>query len=102
MTGRSKGTHRPGIGRLNYLGAVGLVVREQHQAPQGNSAQRLRQVHDAFTLGAELEAANGAHQGPILFVDDAVDTGWSMTVAARLLRQACAEAVLPLVLAVRG
>jgi ATP-dependent DNA helicase RecQ len=38
--------------------------------------------------------------GPVLVVDDRVETGWTMTVAARLLRQAGAPAVLPLVLAV--
>ena len=38
--------------------------------------------------------------GPVLLVDDRVETGWTMTVAARLLREAGAAAVLPLVLAV--
>ena len=38
--------------------------------------------------------------GPVLLVDDQVDTGWTMTVAARLLRDAGAPAVLPLALAV--
>jgi len=33
-------------------------------------------------------------------VDDRIETGWTMTVAARLLRQAGARAVLPLALAV--
>ena len=36
----------------------------------------------------------------MLVVDDRIDTGWTMTVAARLLREAGAPAVLPLVLAV--
>jgi ATP-dependent DNA helicase RecQ len=35
-----------------------------------------------------------------LLVDDRLETGWTMTVAARLLREARATAVLPLVLAV--
>ena len=33
-------------------------------------------------------------------VDDRVDSGWTMTVAARLLREAGAPAVLPLALAI--
>ena len=37
--------------------------------------------------------------GPVLLVDDVVDTGWTMTVAARLLRRAGATAVLPFALA---
>jgi ATP-dependent DNA helicase RecQ len=38
----------------------------------------------------------------VLLIDDLVDSGWTMTVAARLLRRAGAPAVLPLVLAVAG
>ncbi len=38
--------------------------------------------------------------GPVLLIDDRLETGWTMTVAARLLRDAGAPAVLPLVLAV--
>ena len=44
--------------------------------------------------------AVGRLDGPVLVVDDRIETGWTMTVAARLLRQAGAPAVLPLVLAV--
>ncbi len=36
----------------------------------------------------------------MLLVDDRVETGWTMTVAARLLRQAGASAVLPLAVAI--
>jgi ATP-dependent DNA helicase RecQ len=36
----------------------------------------------------------------VLAIDDRIDTGWTMTVAARLLREAGAPAVLPLALAV--
>jgi ATP-dependent DNA helicase RecQ len=38
----------------------------------------------------------------VLLVDDVVDSGWTMTVAARLLRQAGAVAVLPFALAIDG
>jgi ATP-dependent DNA helicase RecQ len=38
--------------------------------------------------------------GPVLVIDDRIDSGWTMTVAARLLREAGAPGVLPLVLAV--
>ena len=37
--------------------------------------------------------------GPVLLVDDLVVTGWSLTLAARALREAGATAVLPLALA---
>ena len=47
-----------------------------------------------------MRDAVGGLDGPVLVVDDRIETGWTMTVAARLLRQAGAPAVLPLVLAV--
>jgi ATP-dependent DNA helicase RecQ len=87
------------LGRLAYLGSVEPAVPGQRQAPRGNSAQRLKQVHDAFVLPAGVAEAVAAHQGPVLLVDDQVDTGWTMTVVARMLRQAGAEAVLPFALA---
>jgi len=40
--------------------------------------------------------------GPVLLVDDVVDSGWTATVVARLLRRAGAPAVLPLALALAG
>ena len=55
-------------------------------------------VHLSAEVGALLDAA---HPG-ILLVDDLVDSRWTMTVAARELRQAGATAVLPFALAVRG
>jgi ATP-dependent DNA helicase RecQ len=40
--------------------------------------------------------------GPVLLVDDLVDSGWTMVLAGRALRKAGATAVLPLALAVAG
>ena len=48
----------------------------------------------------DVRDAVGGLDGPVLVVDDRIETGWTMTVATRLLRQAGAPAVLPLVLAV--
>ena len=56
-----------------------------------NSAWRLRAVHDAFALDPALAERVAQCPGPILLVDDLVDSGWTMTVAARLLRQAGAR-----------
>ncbi|MBE1537882.1 RecQ family ATP-dependent DNA helicase [Actinomadura algeriensis] len=85
------------LGRLPYLGelaAVGEPVPRRH-----NSAQRLRSVWNALVLPDPLAAALAGAPGPVLLVDDRVETGWTMTVAARLLRHAGAPAVLPLTLA---
>ena len=64
-----------------------------------NSAQRLRGVWQALAVPADLAAAVAGAGGPVLLVDDQIDTGWTMTVAAR--RSAWpAPAVLPFALAV--
>ena len=47
----------------------------------------------------ELREALAAADGPVLLVDDQIDSGWTMTVAAALLRDAGAPGVLPLALA---
>ncbi|HEY0696365.1 MAG TPA: hypothetical protein VGD43_00970, partial [Micromonospora sp.] len=68
----------------------------------GNSAQRVRALHDAFTVDAELAEGLTGLSGPVLLVDDLVDSGWTMTMVSRLLRRAGAPAVLPRALAVAG
>src|SRR5262249_56235977 len=68
-------------------------------ARQSNSAQRLSALWPVLTVPGPLRDAVAGLGGPVLLVDDRVDTGWTMTVAAKLLREAGAAAVLPLVLA---
>ena len=89
------------IGRLPIAGAVQRARDEGYTGPS-NSAWRLRSLHDAFALAPELAERLAACPGPVLLVDDLVDSGWTMTVVARQLRQAGAPAVLPLVLALAG
>ena len=70
------------------------------QAELENSAHRLRNVWGAFA--ADLGRPDPAElAGPVLVLDDVLDSGWTMTVAADLLREAGAGPVLPLVLARR-
>jgi ATP-dependent DNA helicase RecQ len=87
-----------GIGRLPYLGEI--AVQGPPVARQHNSAQRLRSVAAALVLPEDLRAAVSGVDGPVLLVDDRIESGWTMTVAAGLLRAAGVPAVLPLVLAV--
>ncbi len=61
-----------------------------------NSARRLAAVHQRIRLG-DPGSVDGRR---VLLVDDTTDTGWTLTVAARQLRQAGAAAVYPFVLAV--
>lgn len=89
------------IGRIPIAGSVERVRDDGHTGPT-NSAWRLRSVYEAFDLGPQLRERLAQCPGPVLLVDDLVDSGWTVTVAARLLRQAGAPAVLPLVLALAG
>ncbi|WFG42491.1 RecQ family ATP-dependent DNA helicase [Pseudonocardia alni] len=86
------------IGRLPLLGT--LSPAGERPAATENSAQRLAVVWEGID-SATVPDLSGV-DGPVLLVDDVVDSGWTMTVAARALRRAGAPEVLPLVLAVAG
>ncbi|HEV2779598.1 MAG TPA: recombinase RecQ, partial [Actinophytocola sp.] len=85
------------IGRLPLLGRLDVAASDGHRA---NSAQRLAQVWHSLRLGSDLAAQLSTVSGPVLLVDDQIDTGWTMALAAKLLRDAGAGAVLPFALAV--
>ncbi len=92
-------------GLSRYLGVplLGLwaVVDPDVVPGQGsmNSAQRVAAVGRRFDLQADPGALEGRS---VLLVDDLVDTGWTLTMAARAIRRAGATAVRPLVLGVSG
>ncbi|WP_228010511.1 RecQ family ATP-dependent DNA helicase [Nonomuraea phyllanthi] len=85
------------VGRLTYLGELGYRAGTPGQ--QFNSAKRVRAVRATLAMPKELAAAIAGCGGPVLLVDDRVDTGWTMTLGAALVRHAGAPAVLPLALA---
>jgi ATP-dependent DNA helicase RecQ len=68
-------------------------------ARQHNSAQRLLAVWNSVVVPEQMRADLARLEGPVLLVDDRIETGWTMTVAAMRLREAGATGVLPLVLA---
>ena len=71
-----------------------LEVTGPAPSPDATSAVRVAQLLAgmSITVGAEVPA------GPILLVDDRYSSGWTMTVAASMLRAAGANSVLPLVI----
>jgi ATP-dependent DNA helicase RecQ len=87
--------HLARLGRLPLLGSLALTTDTHPGEPGGNSAFRLAAVHDRFTVPAALARAVAAVEGPVLLVDDLVDSRWTVTVAGRLLRTAGAAGVLP-------
>ncbi|GAB3625125.1 RecQ family ATP-dependent DNA helicase [Mariniluteicoccus endophyticus] len=89
------------VGRLVDLGELDLVPGLP-QPQRGNSAYRLGQVWGRFAVGDELAARLADVPGPVLLVDDRVDSRWTMAVAGRVLRSAGAPAVLPFALALEA
>jgi ATP-dependent DNA helicase RecQ len=96
----SLGERLAALGRLRWLGTLGYAGPAGPGPRRHNSAQRLSTLWRAFELPADVRDAVRGLDGPVLVVDDLIETGWTMTVTARLLRQAGAPAVLPFALAV--
>ncbi|MGW3289522.1 RecQ family ATP-dependent DNA helicase [Streptomyces sp. NPDC001002] len=91
------------VGRLPFLGALAYTgPGGEHATRRSNSAQRVKALSGAFAVPDQLAEALAASPGPVLLVDDYSDSGWTLAVAARLLRKAGSGPVLPLVLAVAG
>ncbi|MFJ2604358.1 RecQ family ATP-dependent DNA helicase [Streptomyces sp. NPDC087425] len=89
------------VGRLPLLGSL-EYIGDDSRIPRSNSAQRLKALDGALSVPPELASALAETRGPVLLVDDFTETGWTLAVAARMLRRAGAQEVLPLVLAVQG
>ncbi len=94
-----------GLAEIGRLPVLGNVTRrgDSDRGGRGNSAQRLRSVWGTFEVGDELAAGLDALEGsPVLLIDDLVDTGWTFTVVAAVLRERGAGSVLPLALGQEG
>ncbi|MBP1324903.1 ATP-dependent DNA helicase RecQ [Leucobacter exalbidus] len=89
-------------GKLPFLGTLEVDPTRPVTGPGGNSAFRLASVWDRFSVPEALAQVLANAPGPILLVDDLVDSRWSLTVAARELLRAGAPAVLPFALASVG
>ena len=89
------------VGRLHVLGPLGLAPGVA-PLPRANSTFRVRDLWTRFHVTPQQEAVLSGLSGPVLLVDDLVDSRWTMTVAGRLLKRAGARAVLPFALAATG
>ena len=86
------------VGRMEYSGQLELL--RDPGSPDVNSAYRVKNLWDALRVGPQLEAAVAGRT--VLLTDLEIASRWTMTIAARLLKQAGAAAVLPFALAQRG
>lgn len=98
---RSLASRIASVGRLPLLGEV---ATNPGTSPRrvSNSAQRVAALWEQFRVPDELATQLSAVDGPVLLMDDWVDTGWTLAIAGRLLRQAGAAEVLPFALATKA
>ncbi|VEG38597.1 ATP-dependent DNA helicase RecQ [Mycolicibacterium flavescens] len=81
------------LGRLTDLGVL-RYAPGRRPVTAANSAYRVAALNGAWEI-PDLPGLDG----PVLLVDDVTDTGWTLTMASRLVRSAGAPEVLPFALA---
>jgi ATP-dependent DNA helicase RecQ len=84
------------LGRLTDVGTL-QYTPERRPVTAANSAYRVAALNGSWL--APDPAIIAAAGGPVLLVDDLSDTGWTLTMAARVVRAAGAPEVLPFALA---
>jgi ATP-dependent DNA helicase RecQ len=67
------------------------------QRTMANSTQQARNIDGSLAVSVKA-----LHPAPVLLVDDMVDSRWTLTVAAWLLRSCGSGEVFPLALALTG
>jgi len=78
---------------LPFHAVIAKVRDNQPQKAQQNRFHQCRNLDGVFAV------TPNPPMGPVLLVDDVIDSAWTMTIAAALLRQAGCDAVWPLALA---
>lgn len=78
----------------SFVASVRKVRATKPQKAMQNSYQQAHNLAGAFEVDLPL-----VRRGPVLLVDDVVDSGWTFTVIAALLRAAGSDPVFPLALA---
>ena len=83
--------------RLPFRAAIEKVRDNAPQKSMENSVRQARNLDGAFRIDERQLMS-----GPVLLVDDVVDSRWTMTVVGALLRRAGVPAIFPLALANAG
>jgi ATP-dependent DNA helicase RecQ len=79
--------------QLEYRPVVAKARETEPQSAMQNSAQQWRNVDGAFVVKGTVS------EGPVLLIDDLVDSRWTLTVVTAQLRAAGAGPVFPVCLA---
>jgi ATP-dependent DNA helicase RecQ len=81
---------------LPFVQCIRKIKANAEQKTMRNSFQQARNLDGVF------EISDSMPNGPVFLVDDMVDSRWTFTVLAALLRQRGCEAVFPLALALNS
>jgi ATP-dependent DNA helicase RecQ len=73
-----------------------VVIKTRETAPQQLQENSFHQSHN---LDGVFAIAGQVPDGPVLLVDDLIDSGWTMTIISALLRRAGSGPVFPFALA---
>ncbi len=79
--------------RIPFYPCVQKVRQNQPQKLQGNRYFQCKNLDGAFRVQSPIRSS------PVLLVDDIVDSAWTLTIVAALLRQAGSDLVYPFALA---
>jgi ATP-dependent DNA helicase RecQ len=83
--------------RIPFAPCLKKVRHNEQQKRMQNSYQQAKNLDGVFEVNAACLS-----QGPVLLLDDVVDSRWTFTVATAILRQAGCPAVLPMALALNS
>lgn len=81
---------------LPFFPLLVKTAERPEQKAMSNSAQQARNVDGSLAITGTV------HPAPVLLIDDIVDSRWTLTLAAWLLREAGSGEVWPLALALTG
>ena len=76
-----------------------VICKNTERPPQKTMQNSMQQAHN---LDGSFELTGTLPEGPVLLIDDMIDSGWTMTVAAWLLRSHGSGEVYPVALALTG
>ena len=79
--------------KIPFHNIVTKVAITEPQKKQRNSFHQCKNLDGAFAIEEPIP------EGPVLLIDDVINSGWTFTIIAALLRRAGSEAVLPVALA---
>ena len=79
--------------RLPFLRIIDKIIDNEPQKSQQNRFHQCRNLDGVFRI------TQNPPQTPVLLLDDVIDSGWTMTILAVLLRKAGSGSVFPVALA---